>query len=194
MKERTTDLSAQAEEVDLTKLKEHVFNGRDVTVVGGKPEHRSALVSRLFSENDVQDRFFCVRVGIGDTHNRAELAASFRKAFLEKIDDELKAILRKELELWAKLENSPFFELGVIFNFTEKLGRPVLLAIEEIQAVTGYGDGGSSEALLRTLVQNTRCLTAVFTGDDIREMGEMFRSARRPFYMQATFLVLSSAT
>ena len=193
MKMCASESSAHANE-DLIKLKEHVFNGRDVAVVGGKPEHRSDLVSRLFSENDVQDRFFCVRVSIGDTHNRAELAAAFRQAFLEQIDAELRARLRKEPEPWAQLRNSPYFELGDIFNFTEKLGRPVLLAIEEIQAVTGYGDGGSSEALLRTLVQNTRCLTAVFTGDGIREMGEMFRSARRPFYMQATFLVLSSAT
>ena len=61
-----------------------------------------------------------------------------------------------------------------------RLGRRVVIALDEFQAVTGY-DGGSVEQALRAAVQQQRQVGYVFAGSEPSLMEQMI-GARRPFY------------
>lgn len=61
-----------------------------------------------------------------------------------------------------------------------RLGRPVVIALDEFQAVTGY-DAGNVEQALRAAVQQQRQVGYVFAGSEPSLMEQMV-SPKRPFY------------
>jgi energy-coupling factor transporter ATP-binding protein EcfA2 len=61
-----------------------------------------------------------------------------------------------------------------------RLGRRLVIALDEFQAVAGY-DGGSVEQALRAAVQQQRQVGYVFAGSEPSLMEQMI-GARRPFY------------
>ena len=76
-----------------------------------------------------------------------------------------------------------------IFTYLSKADKPCLVAIDEFQQITRYGDE-TIEATIRTYVQ--RCTNAhfIFSGSQRHIMNGMFTSPSRPFYQAVTIINL----
>lgn len=84
---------------------------------------------------------------------------------------------------------NPEITLDEIFTYLNEADKPCLVAIDEFQQITNYGDK-RIEALLRTYIQ--RCTNAhfIFSGSHRHIMGEMFTSPSRPFYQSVMLMNL----
>ena len=75
------------------------------------------------------------------------------------------------------------------FAYLKKRGRNVVIAIDEFQQVLEFPETGT-EALLRGYVQNVPEVRFIFAGSRHHLMGEMFMSAKHPFYQSTDIMSL----
>jgi hypothetical protein len=66
-------------------------------------------------------------------------------------------------------------------RIASRSGRRLVIAMDEFQAVAGYGEGRQAEQALRAAVQQQRQVGYVFAGSEPSLMEQMI-GARRPFY------------
>lgn len=188
---------------ELDKLKEHLVNGRDVIIASPRRIGKSGLIHRLFDENDVRAKFNCIFVDIYCTNSLKEFAESLIRGFIEESQKpfsylaHLGAAFLKSLGITLdspheiRLANwqDPSVTIEQVFKYLDQLDRPTVIAVDEFQQIAAYKDG-SAEALLRTLIQNSRKVHLIYAGSEQHLLQEMFRSASRPFYMSASLFAL----
>ena len=85
--------------------------------------------------------------------------------------------------------DNPAVTLDEIFTYLNQADKPCLVAIDEFQQISRYGDD-TVEATIRTYIQ--RCTNAhfIFSGSQRHLMIEMFTSPSRPFYQSVTIMNL----
>ena len=81
--------------------------------------------------------------------------------------------------------------LGEVFDYlSSKTNREIVVALDEFQQVAKYPEAGT-EALLRSYIQRMpQNVHFVFLGSQRHLLGEMFVSAKRPFYQSTTLFEL----
>lgn len=84
---------------------------------------------------------------------------------------------------------NPIATLDEIFRYLQSADRPCIVAIDEFQQITKYGDA-TVEATLRTYVQKTTNAHFIFAGSQRHLMNGMFTSPSRPFYQSVTIMNL----
>ena len=80
--------------------------------------------------------------------------------------------------------------LAEIFSYMEQSGQLCVVAMDEFQSITSYGDSGV-EALLRSHIQQLTSVHFVFSGSQRHVLENMFASANRPFYQSTQILNLN---
>ena len=80
--------------------------------------------------------------------------------------------------------------LAEIFSYMEQSGQLCVVAMDEFQSITSYGDP-SVEALLRSHIQQLTSVHFVFSGSQRHVLENMFASANRPFYQSTQILNLN---
>jgi len=85
--------------------------------------------------------------------------------------------------------STPTTTLDEIFRYLQNAEKPCLVAIDEFQQITHYGDNGI-EAQLRTHIQYCTNAHFIFSGSQRQLMGTMFTSPGRPFYQSVTLYSL----
>lgn len=83
--------------------------------------------------------------------------------------------------------NQPLNEL---FKFLENEKQVITIAIDEFQEICSWNNS-TSEASLRTLIQQHPKIRFIFSGSDRQLMNEMFTKRSRPFYRSAELLYLN---
>lgn len=77
------------------------------------------------------------------------------------------------------------------FAYLKSHERPIVIAIDEFQQIQEYPEKGT-EALLRSLIQEVPWVRFIFAGSRQHLMGEMFATAKHPFYNSTDILSLAT--
>lgn len=80
-------------------------------------------------------------------------------------------------------------QVELLFSFLEKQEKRVVFAIDEFQQILEYPEK-STEAWLRSLMQQLNNVTFIFSGSQQHIMNDMFSNPARPFFGSTAFLHL----
>ena len=197
----------RAQETEI--LRELLINENNIALISPRRIGKTDLIWHVFDEPKIQRDYHCFVVDIYATKNLGDFVNMMGKALV----DELRPKGRKAWEKFVTMVSSlrgeisfdmsglpvwgvglgsiknPTVTLDEIFTYLEKADKPCLVAIDEFQQITRYGDE-TIEATIRTYVQ--RCTNAhfIFSGSQRHMMNGMFTSPSRPFYQAVTIINL----
>lgn len=197
-------------EEQLQILDKSIRNGRDVAIISPRRMGKSGLVEHFFAQKEVEKEYMTVFVDVYATSCMAELVAMLGQAVFQAIAKENDSPWQrfveglKSLRLTVTFDAStgspsvsitavnvsqPELTLAEIFSYLDSAPRPVIIAIDEFQELSKYGDG-KAEAMLRSFIQRSPRTRFIFAGSEQSVMTAMFSSAKRPFYQSCLILHL----
>lgn len=197
----------RAQETEI--LRELLVNENNIALISPRRIGKTDLIWHVFDDPRIQKNYHCFVVDIYATKNLSDFVNMLGKALVDELRPKgrkawekfvtMVASLRSEisfdisgLPVWGvglgSIKN-PTVTLDEIFSYFGKADKPCLVAIDEFQQITRYGDE-TIEATIRTYVQ--RCTNAhfIFSGSQRHMMNGMFTSPSRPFYQAVTIINL----
>lgn len=188
-------------ERDTETLIKHIVNGRNVALISPRRLGKSGLIHHTFSQPVIKDRYTTIYVDIYATKNLNEFAKALSEGIVKAIRPE-KAwhekffSFLKSLRIGFKIDSisgEPSFDIGIgditypdktikeAFEYMEASGKPCILAIDEFQQIREYPDT-TTEAFIRTLVQQCSRTSFIFCGSKRHIMTDIFYSPAKPFF------------
>ena len=188
----------------------YLTNGNNVALISPRRYGKSDLLRHCFAQKRIADHYYTFIIDIYSTKSVAEMVAKLGSAILESLKPKGKKTWEKFLAILSSVRSgisfdingqpswtmsvgdihSPAATLNEIFTYLKEADRPCLVAIDEFQQITKYGDP-NIEAELRTHVQYCNNAHFVFSGSQRQLMGAIFTSAARPFYQSVTLYHLN---
>ena len=185
-------------------------NGNNVALISPRRYGKSDLLRHCFAQKVIADNYYTFIVDIYSTKTVAEMVGKLGSAILETLKPKGKKVWEKFLAILSSVRSgisfdingqpsgtmsvgdihSPTATLDEIFNYLQQADRPCLVAIDEFQQITKYGDP-NIEAEIRTRVQYCSNAHFVFSGSRRQLMGTIFTSPARPFYQSVTLYHLN---
>lgn len=187
---------------EMAFLKEAMANQRNVTIISLRRLGKTALIRHFFAS---QSNFIPIFVDLYRTTDQEGMVLRIVEEALRQLGKPTSAKLKEVAQVIRSLEFSLNFdpltglpELGVsarpglkqamaldeLFGYLEKQRKPIVIALDEFQQISGYPEK-NTEALLREHVQKLRNVQFIFSGSDRRMMQAIFTNSKRPFF-QAT--------
>lgn len=188
----------EQETEDLTRL---LVNGNNVALISPRRYGKTNLIRHCFAQPAIAANYYTFIIDIYSTKSVADMVHRLGLTILET----LKPLGRKAWEKFIAVLTSvkpgitydslgnpswtlsigdivtPTTTLDEIFFYLEHADKPCIVAIDEFQQITHYGDK-LIEATLRTHVQYCTNTHYLFSGSQRHLMGQMFTSPARPFY------------
>ena len=190
-------------------LRELLLNENNIALISPRRIGKTDLIWHVFDNPEIQKNYHCFVVDIYATKNLSDFVNMLGKALVDELRPKGRKAWEKFVTMVASLRseitfdisgmpvwgigigsiNNPTVTLDEIFTYLEKADKPCLVAIDEFQQITRYGDE-TIEATIRTYVQ--RCTNAhfIFSGSQRHMMNGMFTSPSRPFYQAVTLMNL----
>ena len=190
-------------------LRELLLNENNIALISPRRIGKTDLIWHVFDNPEIQKNYHCFVVDIYATKNLSDFVNMLGKALVDELRPKGRKAWEKFVTMVASLRseitfdisgmpvwgvgigsiNNPTVTLDEIFTYLEKADKPCLVAIDEFQQITRYGDE-TIEATIRTYVQ--RCTNAhfIFSGSQRHMMNGMFTSPSRPFYQAVTIMNL----
>ncbi len=190
-------------------LRELLLNENNIALISPRRIGKTDLIWHVFDDPGIQKNYHCFVVDIYATKNLGDFVNMLGKALVDELRPKGRKAWEKFVTMVASLRseitfdisgmpvwgvgigsiNNPTVTLDEIFTYLEKADKPCLVAIDEFQQITRYGDE-TIEATIRTYVQ--RCTNAhfIFSGSQRHMMNGMFTSPSRPFYQAVTIMNL----
>lgn len=190
-------------------LRELLLNENNIALISTRRIGKTDLIWHVFDNPEIQKNYHCFVVDIYATKNLSDFVNMLGKALVDELRPKGRKAWEKFVNMVASLRseitfdisgmpvwgvgigsiNNPTVTLDEIFTYLEKADKPCLVAIDEFQQITRYGDE-TIEATIRTYVQ--RCTNAhfIFSGSQRHMMNGMFTSPSRPFYQAVTIMNL----
>ena len=190
-------------------LRELLLNENNIALISPRRIGKTDLIWHVFDDPDIKKDYHCFVVDIYATKNLGDFVNMLGKALVDELRPKGRKAWEKFVTMVASLRseitfdisgmpvwgvgigsiNNPTVTLDEIFTYLEKADKPCLVAIDEFQQITRYGDE-TIEATIRTYVQ--RCTNAhfIFSGSQRHMMNGMFTSPSRPFYQAVTIMNL----
>jgi hypothetical protein len=192
----------EQETADITRM---LVNGNNVALVSPRRYGKTNLIRHCFAQPAIAERYYTFVIDIYSTKSVADLVHRLGLSILET----LKPMGRKAWEKFVTVLSSvrggisydisgnpswmmsigdittPTTTLEEIFYYLEHADKPCIVAIDEFQQITHYGDE-RIEATLRTHVQQCTNTHFIFSGSQRHLMGQMFTSPARPFYQSVS--------
>ena len=185
-------------------------NGNNVALISPRRYGKSDLLRHCFAQKSITDNYYTFIVDIYSTKSVAEMVGKLGSAILETLKPKGKKAWERFVAILSSVRSGisfdingqPSWTLGVgdiqsptvtldeIFNYLQHADRPCLVAIDEFQQITKYGDP-NIEAEIRTQVQYCSNAHFVFSGSRRQLMGAIFTSPARPFYQSVTLYHLN---
>lgn len=197
-------------EKELGFLEKSIRNGRDVAIISQRRMGKSGLIAHLFDQEWVRKEFMTVFVDVYATSSVAELVAMLGQAVFQAIIREKDSPWQRFVEGLKSLRPTVTFDVNTgtpslsmtavnltrpdltmaeIFTYLESSPRPAIVAIDEFQEISKYGEG-KAEALLRSYIQRSPGTRFIFAGSEQSVMNAIFNSVKRPFYQSCLILHL----
>ena len=192
----------EQETADLTRM---LVNGNNVALISPRRYGKTNLIRHCFAQPEIAEKYYTFVIDIYSTKSVADLVHRLGLSILEA----LKPLGRKAWERFITVLSSvrsgisydisgnpswmmsigdittPTTTLEEIFYYLEHADKPCIVAIDEFQQITHYGDE-RIEATLRTHVQQCTNTHFIFSGSQRHLMGQMFTSPARPFYQSVS--------
>lgn len=190
-------------------LRELLLNENNIALISPRRIGKTDLIWHVFDNPEIQKNYHCFVVDIYATKNLSDFVNMLGKSMFDELRPKGRKAWEKFVTMVASLRseitfdingmpvwgvgigsiNNPTVTLDEIFTYLEKADKPCLVAIDEFQQITRYGDE-TFEATIRTYVQ--RCTNAhfIFSGSQRHMMNGMFTSPSRPFYQSVTIMNL----
>ena len=186
---------------DTETLVKHIVNGRNVALISPRRLGKSGLIHHTFSQKVIEDNYITIYVDIYSTGNLCEFAKTLSESIIKVIRSQQKwhekffeflTSLRVGFRMDA-LSGDPSFDIGIgdieypektvreLFEYLETLDKPCILAIDEFQQIREYPEG-TTEAFIRTLVQQCSRTSFIFCGSKRHMMTDIFYSPAKPFF------------
>lgn len=188
----------------------YLTNGNNVALISPRRYGKSDLLRHCFAQKVITDNYYTFIVDIYSTKTVAEMVGKLGSVILETLKSRGRKAWEKFLSILSSVRSgisfdingqpswtmsvgdiqSPTATLDEIFNYLQHADRPCLVAIDEFQQITKYGDP-NIEAAIRTHVQYCNNAHFVFSGSRRHLMGAIFTSPARPFYQSVTLYHLN---
>jgi len=161
-------------ETETEKIIVALENDRNISLISPRRLGKTGLIHHVFhkiSENDKHT--VCIYFDIFSTCNLND----FVKIFAESILGEKHETVTQSLQ--------------EVFTYLKQSEKRCYIAIDEFQQVAEYPEKGT-EALLRSYIQFLPHVKFIFSGSRQHLMGEIFLSAKRPFYQSTQMMSLNT--
>ena len=192
----------EQETADITRM---LVNGNNVALISPRRYGKTNLIRHCFAQPEIAEKYYTFVIDIYSTKSVADLVHRLGLSILKT----LKPLGRKAWEKFITVLSSvrsgisydisgnpswmmsigdittPTTTLEEIFYYLEHADKPCIVAIDEFQQITHYGDE-RIEATLRTHVQQCTNTHFIFSGSQRHLMGQMFTSPARPFYQSVS--------
>lgn len=190
-------------------LRELLLNENNVALISPRRIGKTDLIWHVFDDERIRETHYCFVVDIYATKNLSDLVNLLGKAVIDELRPKGRKAWEKFIaivssvrsEISFDMNGTPTWSMGLgsienpavtldeIFKYLNEADKPCLVAIDEFQQITRYGDD-TVEATIRTYVQ--RCTNAhfIFSGSQRHMMNGMFTSPSRPFYQAVTIINL----
>ena len=188
----------------------YLTNGNNVALISPRRYGKSDLLRHCFAQEVISGNYYTFIVDIYSTKTVAEMVGKLGSVILETLKPRGRKVWEKFLSILSSVRSgisfdingqpswtmsvgdiqSPTATLDEIFNYLQNADRPCLVAIDEFQQITKYGDP-NIEAEIRTHVQYCNNAHFVFSGSRRHLMGAIFTSPARPFYQSVTLYHLN---
>lgn len=196
---------------ETAELKRLITNGNNVALIAPRRIGKTGLIENLFHQEDIAGRYYTFLIDIYATKNFEEMILSMSTTMLTALRPKGAKVMQRFVGFLTSLRTGITFDalgnpswnleignikqprstLDEIFRYINEADKPCIVAIDEFQTVSNYGDT-NVEALLRTYVQHCRNAQFIFSGSQRTMMGEIFVSPSRPFYQSTTLMSLNS--
>ena len=198
-------------EEETTFLIKQIDNGRNTVIVSPRRMGKTGLIHHLFRQETIQERYTSFFVDIYPASSLQEMCYILGRSVFER----LKAKKTQHWETFFQYLKSlragvsfdsvtgePKLEVGIgsiehpattleeIFAYLESSSTPCIVALDEFQQIAEFPEQ-RVEALLRSMIQNCRQTTFLFSGSKQHTINQMFLSKSRPFYQNAQLFDLN---
>lgn len=192
------------------ELISNLENGRNTTLVSARKIGKTGLILHTFDRIKQERKdAVCIYTDIFHTQSQYEFVQTLGRAIVQEKLLDARSSWEKVLGLFSgwrpvisfdPLTGSPNVTLNIermqtehtlkgIFDYLQRSGKEVFVAIDEFQTITDYPEKGT-EALLRSYIQFTPNVRFIFSGSKQHLMYEMFGSPKRPFYQSTAIMTL----
>lgn len=188
----------EQETADLIRL---LVNGNNVALISPRRYGKTNLIRHCFAQPAIVENYYTFIIDIYSTKSVADMVHRLGMSILETLRPLGRKAWEKFIAVLASVKpgitydslGNPSWTLSIgdivtptttleeIFSYLEQADKPCIVAIDEFQQITHYGDN-LIEATLRTHVQYCTNTHFIFSGSQRHLMGQMFTSPARPFY------------
>jgi AAA+ ATPase superfamily predicted ATPase len=188
-------------ENDTKILVKHIVNGRNVALISPRRLGKSGLIHHTFAQPQIKDGYTTIYVDIYATRNLCEFAKALSDGIVKAVKPEKAWHERffsflKSLRVGFRIDpisGEPSLDIGIgdiehpdktireAFEYMEASEKPCILAIDEFQQIREYPET-TTEAFVRTLVQQCARTSFIFCGSKRHMMTDIFYSPAKPFF------------
>lgn len=197
-------------ESETVNLIRNIKNGRNTAILSTRRMGKTGLIKHCFQDKAIKKQYYSFFIDIYATSSLREFVFALSKEIFE----ELKPKGRKFLDQFFsvipslragfrldRISGEPSFEIGLgdiqeakstleeLFLYLEKANKPCIVAIDEFQQIAHYGES-NVEAVLRTMIQQSKNCCFIFAGSQRHIMSNLFQSPARPFYQSVMMMHL----
>ena len=185
-------------------------NGNNIALISPRRYGKTDLIRHCFSQPEIAKSYYTFIIDIFSTKSVSDMVNHLGKSILETLKPHGKKVLENFLNFVSSVKTgitfdiagnpswtlsvgditSPITTLDEIFHYLQNAEKPCLVAIDEFQQITKYGDE-TIEAALRTHIQYCSNAHFIFSGSQQHLMGTMFTDSGRPFYQSVTIYALN---
>ena len=195
-------------EKETAKVLGAIENDRNVTLIAPRRYGKTGLIQNVFYH--LPSEYTGVYLDIFALRNLAEFTKAFAAAVVGSVDTPVEKTMSTVARFFKSCrptvtpqeDGTPKFSFDVApsqaettlkeaFDYLKKRERRLVIAIDEFQQVLEFPETGT-EALLRSYVQDVPWVRFIFAGSRHHLMGEMFLSAKRPFYQSTDIISLGT--
>lgn len=196
-------------EEELSQLKEHSENERNVVLFSWRRLGKSALIKRFIVEEERKGKIEAVYIDLLATSTTKEAIELIIQAVYEKFGRTKSGIsatfqrLMGSLGLGMQFDSMtglPTFSIRLnqqqsskdnltsIGEFLNNRKKQVVIAIDEFQQICKYEE--NAEATFRSFMQQFPMIRFIFSGSHRQMMTSMFSESKRPFYKSCSLISL----
>ena len=190
-------------------IRELLCNENNIALISPRRLGKTELIWHVFDDEELRRDYHCFVVDVYATKNLSDFVNMLGKSLVDTLRPKGKKAWEKFLSAVSSLRpeisfdingmpvwsvglgaiDNPTVTLDEIFSYLNRADKPCLVAIDEFQQITRYGDP-TIEATLRTYVQQCTNAHFIFSGSQRHMMNGMFMSPSRPFYQSVTVMNL----
>ena len=193
-------------EKETSKLVAAIENDRNVTLIAPRRYGKTGLIHHV--QQQLPSGYTGIYLDIFALKNLSEFARAFASAVVGSLDTPVEKTLAKVAKFFKSCrptispqeDGMPKFSFDVVpqqaeatiaetFEYLKRRDRRAVVAIDEFQQILEFPETGT-EAMLRSHVQDVPWVRFIFAGSRHHMMGEMFLSAKHPFYQSTDIMSL----